>query len=192
MFWPIAGQAQDLFVRKTPAPEAPAEDGAAQEKPKAAPLFLPKAGSGQSQKTVAKPLFLGQPGSNAKTGPGTLFNPAPSSAKVYSLKQKDPKALSADERMSLAMEETRLANLANVRNETARLQAQTMQALARWEADSAAEAARQAALEAASKPAPVPVAAQPKTPAVPLKTSVTRTPEDVGDNRPKPVFNTGR
>lgn len=174
MFWPFAAQAQELFVRKTAPPAAEGE--AAQEKPKAVPLFLPKA---QAPKT-GKPLFLDAPQGG--------YVPARPSSKVYTLKQKKPDELTAEERMSVAMEDTRLANLANIQSETARLQAQTMQALAKWEADSAAEAARQAALAAA----PVPAAAVPKTPVAPLKRSVTRTPETDGDKKPRPVFNTGR
>lgn len=185
---PAASMAQDLFLKKTG--ESKSEDK------KAAPLFL---GTGTPQKPkeaekTNKPLFLDAP--SGAYAPGGLFNPVEKSGKTFSLKKKDPKALTPTEQMDMAMEETRLANLQTIQRETLSLQSQTQAALAKWEADSAAEAARQAELEKqrlAQEQLPV------DEPSVQKKTPLRRSiPAELSPKKneanalPKPVFNTVR
>lgn len=176
---PSLAMAQDLFLKK---------DGAAKsEEKKAAPLFLPSNPSGEKKAPAAKPLFLDQPSGNY--APGGLFNPVEKSGKILSLKKKKANELKPAERMELAMEETRLANLDNIRQESLRAQSRTASALAKWEADTAAEKARQAALA----PAPLQpellaepqIAEEPKP--APRKPAPLKEEES---NIPKPVFNT--
>lgn len=173
--------AQDLFLKKGGTSESGEK--------KAAPLFLNTNPTSEKKAPAAKPLFLDQP-ANPSHVPGGLFNPIEKRGKIFALKQKDPNELAPIERMELAMEETRLANLDSIRRQSLETKSRTAAALAKWEADTAAEKARQAALEpAVLTPAATEPTAEEKPKPTLKKLAPPKPPENTG---PKPVFNTVR
>lgn len=183
-----AAQAQDLFLKKNSAPPASGE----QQPKKAAPLFLgtPGAGTGPAkaapQNTIAgKPLFM----DGRSNSSGTLYKAARPNAKIFELSRQSKGALTKEQQLDIAMEETRLANIQNIQRESARLQAETQATLAQWQARNDAAMAAQAAQENVIPATPAPAAQARK--AAPLQNAVRRT-EDDKSTLPKPVFNTQR
>lgn len=188
--------AQDLFLKKSGG-SSPA--GAVGDKKAPAPLFLDNSSrSTKSSTESAKPLFLDQPGNRSASG--VVYRPESKTAKIFDLQKKDPKALGKAEKLDAALDKTRLANLTAVQEESARLQAETAQALARsqaeWEARQMAQAqedARQpssAGMETRPEKATAPAANRQRS----TNETSNRLPvlpgEESDNGMPRPVFNT--
>lgn len=190
MLGSVSAPAQDLFLKKDGS-----SAGTKTEAPKKnAPLFLDNSSSaGQKSASSAKPLFLDRPGGSY--GPGNLFKPVTKNGKIFALQQKKPDELTYRQKLGLGVEETRLANLNNIHAQSLKAQAQAQAALAKWEADTAAEEARYAAQQAQEEQQRRALEAQPSAAPkkAPVRAAPLKRPAGTEENSvPKPVFNTVR
>lgn len=128
--------AQDLFLKKGGSTPSSANSAQNTEDKKApAPLFLDGGSSAGADvsPSAARPLFLENP---AKSSSSVSSRAAARKGAVFDLqKRKSANVKGASEPTTAALDKTRLANMAAIQKETARLQAETDQALARSQAE---------------------------------------------------------